>query len=302
MTRNLMMTLAMGSTLLVAACGGSNSNGPGSGPAASCPVDAAAPSSKTAPPPSGSLLTPGTLTFGSDISYPPQEFYPDGCGGKSPDGFDLDVAKAVAARMGLKFAVVDTKFDGIIPALQTKKFDALVSAMTINDDRKKVVSFIPYFVAGESFVVTSDSKQNPQEIKDLCGLKVAVEKGTVEESDAADANDAAKNGACAKKPINFKDFSFDKDTQALAALKKGTVDVHFTDSPVASYELLKNTGYKITNKAPINSAPEGIATRKDDSAMTTAITAAFAALKSDGTYQKLLTKWQVSDGDIAKAS
>jgi len=204
--------------------------------------------------------------------------------------------------MGLKFAVVDTKFDGIIPALQTKKFDAVVSAMTINDDRKKVVSFVPYFVAGESFVVTNDSKQNPQEIKDLCGLKVAVEKGTVEETDAGDANDASKNGPCAKKPINFKDFSFDKDTQALAALKKGTVDVHFTDSPVASYELLKNSGFKITNKAPINSAPEGIATRKEDSAMTTAITAAFAALKSDGTYQKLLTKWQVTDGDIAKAS
>jgi len=87
----------MGSTLLLAGCGGGSSSGTGNS-STNCPVDAAAPSAKTAPPPSGSLLTPGTLTFGSDISYPPQEFFPDGCGGKSPDGFDLDVAKAVAAQ------------------------------------------------------------------------------------------------------------------------------------------------------------------------------------------------------------
>src|SRR5258708_38775388 len=115
--------------------------------------------------------------------------------------------------MGLKFAYGDSKFDGLIPSLTSKKYDALITAMTITDDRKKVVQFVPYFSAGESFVVTSSSTKNPQQIKDLCGLKVALEKGTLEESDATDANDAAKNGPCAKNPINFTDSDFDKDTQ-----------------------------------------------------------------------------------------
>jgi polar amino acid transport system substrate-binding protein len=291
--------MTLGGSLLLSACGGSSSSG---GAAASCPTNATAPASKTAAPPSSDLLTAGTLTVGSDVSYPPQEFYPEGCNGKDPDGFDIDLAKAIAARMGLKTVVVDTKFDGIIPALTTKKFDVLMSGMTVTDERKKAVTFIPYFSAGESFVTTSGSSKSPQTLKDLCGLKVAVEKGTTEETDATDANDASKNGVCAKNPIDFKNSDFDKDTQALAALKKGTVDVHFTDSPVASYELLKNTGFKISNKVVQATAPEGIAVRKDDAAMATAVGTAFDAIKADGTYASLLKKWKLEGGDITKPS
>jgi polar amino acid transport system substrate-binding protein len=294
-------SLFAGSVILITACGGSSSSG-GTSTTPSCPQAASNPSTKTNPPPSSDLLTPGTLTIGSDISYPPQEFFPDGCNGKDPDGFDIDVGKAMAARMGLKFAAIDQKFDGIIPGLSTKKYDVIMSAMTITDERKKVVKFVPYFVAGESFVLTSDNSKSPQELKDICGLKVAVEKGTAEESEVTDANDASKQGVCASKPIDFKNSDFDKDTQALAALRKGSVDVHFTDSPVASYELLKNTGFKISNKTVQNTAPEGIAVRADDSAMLTALTAAFDAMKTDGTYKKLLEKWQLTDGDITKAS
>ncbi len=296
-----LVSLIAGSVIFIAACGGSSSTG-GGGTAASCPTAATTPSTKTNPPPSSDLLTPGTLTFGSDISYPPQEFYPDGCGGKEADGFDIDLSKAMAARMGLKFAVIDQKFDGIIPGLSTKKYDAIISAMTISDERKKAVQFLPYFVAGESFVLTSDNSKNPQELKDLCGLKVAVEKGTAEEGEVIAANDPAKKGICASKPIDFKNSDYDKDTQSLAALKKGSVDVHFTDSPVASYELLKNTGFKISNKTIQNTAPEGIAARIDDSGMSSALTAAFDAIKTDGTYSKLLQKWKLTDGDITKAS
>jgi polar amino acid transport system substrate-binding protein len=300
LVKTRLVSLIAGSVFLITACGGSTSSS--TGPAPSCPQAATTPSTKTSPPPSSDLLTPGTLTFGSDVSYPPQEFYPDGCNGKDPDGFDIDLAKALAAHMGLKFAVTDTKFDGIIPGLTTKKYDAIVSAMTITPERKKAVQFVPYFVAGESYVVTSDSSKNPQEMKDLCGLKVAVEKGTAEESEVADANDASKKGVCATNPIDYKNSDFDKDTQSLAALKKGSVDVHFTDSPVASYELLKNTGFKISNKTVQNTAPEGLAVRGDDSAMFAAMTAAFDAAKTDGTYAKLLQKWQLTDGDITKAS
>jgi polar amino acid transport system substrate-binding protein len=298
-SKRLITSLMLGSSFLITACGGSSSS---SGSTTACPTGAATPTIKTAAPPSSELFTAGTLTFGSDVSYPPQEFYPAGCNGKDPDGFDIDIAKAIAARMGLKSVIVDTKFDGIIPALTTKKFDVLISAMTISDDRKKAVAFVPYFSAGESYVTTSDSKKSPQTLKDLCGLKVAVEKGTAEESEATDANDASKNGVCAKNPIDFKNSDFDKDTQALAALKKGTVDVHYTDSPVASYELLQNSGFKIANKVVQASAPEGLAVRKDDTAMLNAVSDAFDAVKADGTYATLLNKWKLSGGDITKVS
>jgi polar amino acid transport system substrate-binding protein len=300
MMKTRVISLVGGCIIILAACGGTSSS---SGPTAQCPQDAAKPSAKTSPPPSSDLLKAGTLTIGSDVSYPPQEFYPDGCNGKDADGFDIDVGKALAARMGLGFAFVDQPFKGIVDSLTTKKYDVIISSLTINQARKDAgVVFVPYFVAGESFVVNNSSAKSPQELKDLCGLKVAVEKGTTEVDDARDANDKAKNGVCANNPIDYKNSSFDKDTQALTALRKGTVDVHFTDSPVASYELAKNSGFKITNKVIQATAPEGIAIRKDDSAMLKAIQTAFDAMKSDGTYKKLLDKWQLGAGDITKAS
>ena len=274
--------LAAGLALAVTACGSSSGS---SGTA------------KVAPPPESDLFTAGTLTVGSDISYPPQEYF-DPAGSTNATGFDMDVAKAMAAQMGLKFTAVNTKFASIIPSLTAKKFDIIMSAMTISDERKQQVQFVPYFVAGESFVVAKGSSAHPTKLEDLCGQNVAVEKGTAEETEANDQNDAAKSGKCASNKIKLS--SFDTDTEALTQLKKGTVAIHFTDSPVAGYELSKDSTLAISG-AVIETAPEGIAVRKDDSAMLTAIQKAFKAIEDDGTYDSLLSKWGLKDGDIRKA-
>jgi polar amino acid transport system substrate-binding protein len=251
---------------------------------------------KVSPPPDSALFTAGTLTIGSDVSYPPQEFFP--VGSTTADGFDIDVGKALANEMGLNFAVVNTPFDGIIPALNSKKFDIMISAMTITDARSKVVDFIPYFVAGESFVVAKNSTLNVTKLEDLCGKKVAVESGTAELDEANGLNKAG--GACASNKI--KVVTFQKDTEALTELKKGNVDIHFTDSPVAAYEVLKDSANLKISGGIIEVAPEGIAVRKGDAAIEDPVKAAFDKMKSDGTYASLLTKWNVSDADITKSS
>jgi polar amino acid transport system substrate-binding protein len=270
--------------VLISACGSSSSGGTGSG--------------TVTPPPNSDLLTAGALTFGSDISYPPQEYY-DPPGSQTAVGFDVDLAKALAAKMGLQFAIVNHKFDSIIPDLTAKKFDAIISAMTDNADRAKTVDFVDYFTAGESFVVPKGTSLHPTKLDDLCGKTVAVEKGTAEETESQDTNDPKKQGKCASNPIKIS--SFDTDTEALVQLKKGTVVIHFTDSPVAGYELKHDSTLAISGGV-IEVAPEGIAVRKGDSAMLTAMKAAFKALQDDGTYDSLLTKWGLKDGDIRKAS
>src|ERR1700682_3811656 len=136
---------------VVAACGSSSSSTP--------------PAAKISPPPDSVLFTAGTLTIGSDVSYPPQEFFP--VGSTTATGFDIDLGKALADAMGLKYAVVNTPFDGIIPALNSKKFDIMISAMTITADRSAAVDFIPYFVAGESFVVAKKATITPTKLDDL---------------------------------------------------------------------------------------------------------------------------------------
>jgi len=274
---------ALAAVALLAACGSSPTTTPPAG------------SAKVSPPPSSELFTAGTLTIGSDVSYPPQEFFP--VGSLVADGFDIDIGKALATAMGLNFAVVNTPFDGIIPALNSKKFDIMVSAMTITDTRKTAVDFIPYFVAGESFVVAKNSTLTLTKLSDLCGHKVAAESGTAE---LDEANGLNKAGApCANNKV--KVTTFQKDTEALTELKKGNVEIHFTDSPVAAYEVLKDSANLKLSGGIIEVAPEGIALRKNDPALENPVTAAFNQIKTDGTYASILAKWNVSDGDISKA-
>lgn len=270
--------MALAAAIVLAACGSSSSGTP--------------PAAKTSPPPASELFAAGTLTIGSDVSYPPQEFFP--VGSTTASGFDIDLGKAIADQMGLKFAVVNTPFDGIIPALNSKKFDIMISAMTITDERKTSVDFIPYFIAGESFVVAKNATITPSKLEDLCGKKVAAEAGTAELDEATGLNAAGK--PCASNHVNV--VTFQKDTEALTELKKGNVDIHFTDSPVAAYEVQNDAANLKISGAIIEVAPEGIAVRKGNAAIETPVTAAFNALKSDGTYATLLKKWNVSDGDI----
>jgi polar amino acid transport system substrate-binding protein len=251
---------------------------------------------KVSPPPDSELFTAGTLTIGSDVSYPPQEFFP--VGSQTATGFDIDLGQALANEMGLKYAVINSPFVGIIPALTAKKFDILVSAMTINASRSTTVDFIPYFVAGESFVVAKNATITPTQLSDLCGKKVAAEAATAELDEANGLNKSG--GVCASNHVQVS--TFQTDTEALAQLKKGAVDIHFTDSPVAGYEVKQDPSNLKISGGIIEVAPEGIAIRKGDTAMMTQVKAAFAQMKTDGTYATLLAKWNVGDGDITKAA
>ena len=276
------LTVGLLCAMAVAACGGSSTG--------------STTKAAVTPPPDSDLLTAGTLTIGSDVSYPPQEFF-DPPGSKTPVGFDIDMGKALADKMGLKFATQNQGFTAIIDGLTSKKYDLIISAMTINDERKQKVDFVPYFVAGESFVVAKGGSKHPTKLEDLCGLNVAVEKSTAEETEVDGLN---KTGAaCAKNKVRKQ--AFDVDTEALVQLAKGAVDVHFTDSPVAGYEIKKNTNIEVSG-AVIEVAPEGVAVRKGDDAMLTAVKAAFDAMKADGTYDNLLKKWGVADGDVRKST
>jgi polar amino acid transport system substrate-binding protein len=269
---------ALLATVLLAACGGTGGGQPAG--QSNCAV-------KT---PTG-LSSSGKLTWGSDISYPPQEFFQ----ANQAVGFDVDIGGALAEKMCLKSVFVNQGFDGIIPALNAKKFDAIISAMTINDKRKEQVDFVPYFNAGEALVGKKGSSLKITDLSQLCGHTVAVEQGTAEADEIKDISSKCSSGSS----IDVKTFPV--DTEALEQLRKGSVDLHFTDSPVADYEVKKNNDLQISSDV-LETAPEGIAVRKDASSLMTAIKDAFSAIEKDGTYDKILDKWGLKDGDIRKAS
>src|SRR3990170_6440529 len=86
-------------------------------------------------------LQDGVLNVGSELAYAPFNFYQEGT--EVEDGLDIDIAKAIAAELGVEIEFLITGFDGLIPALQSAEFDILVSAMTIRPDREDQIDFVP---------------------------------------------------------------------------------------------------------------------------------------------------------------
>lgn len=235
--------------------------------------------------PPSSIASAKQLLFCSDISYPPEEFYQ----GTKPIGSDIEIGAAIAAQMGVKASFQNTGFDGIIPALQSKKCDAVISGMNDTPARRKQVDFTDYLSVGQSFMV---KKGNPEKITSIAGnagKTVSVEVGTTNADYLiAQSKILVKAG---KKPITVK--TFPKDTDAANALATGKVDAYFGDAPVVAYYVGKSPAqFQFGGKA-VNPIAVGIATRKGDP-LTAAMKKAVANIYADGTIQKILTKWKMS--------
>ena len=238
------------------------------------------------------LITPGTLTVGSDTTYPPQEYIDTTTG--QPVGFDVDLITAIAQRMGLKAKVVTTGFDTIIDSLSARRFDVVISAITINDERKKKVDFVPYLKAGESLLVQKGNPKNLKSVDDLCGLNVGVQNGTVEHSDLTIADKACKTKG--KPGINLTILQ--NQTDVVQLLVTGRVVATYQDSPLTVYYLKQHPGQFEVGGSVVNAIPEGIAIRKGDSVMLNAIQTAFNQLKADGSYHKLILKWGLTNEEL----
>jgi polar amino acid transport system substrate-binding protein len=271
--------------MLLAACGSSTTSGSGNVPTPN-------PQTPTVTPPND-LLTPGTLTVGSDTTYPPQEYIDTTTG--QPAGFDIDLITAVAQRMGLKTHVVTAAFGTIIDGVVAKRFDVVISAVTINSEREKKVDFVPYFNAGESLLVQKGNPHNIKTVSDLCGLAVGVQNGTVEQTDLQTAD---KSCTSAGKPgINMTVLQ--DQTAVVQLLATNRVVATYQDSPVTDYYIKQNPGQFEVGGSVVNAAPEGIVIRKGDTSMFNAVQSAFNSLKSDGTYKKLINKWGLTSEAIS---
>jgi polar amino acid transport system substrate-binding protein len=272
--------------LLAAAC----SSGTGSGTATSSATPSKAVSSIAAQVPA-SIKSHGTLTVAADATYAPNEFI--GSDGHTVIGMDADLAQALGQVMGLKVNMVNATFDTIIPGLASGKYDLGMSSFTDTKARQQTVDFVTYFVAGTSFYVKSSGGPNVTSLGELCGHKVAVEKGTTQQ---ADAQAQASKCASAGKPAVSVEIFNDQNAVNLA-LSAGRADVAMADSPVAAYQVKKSGGTFKLSGQPYGTAPYGIAIPKNNG-MAMPVLAAMKALIADGTYKTILTKWGVQAGAI----
>jgi polar amino acid transport system substrate-binding protein len=239
------------------------------------------------------IKSKGTLTVAADATYAPNEFVASN--GKTVIGMDPDLAKALGQMLGLKVKVVNATFDSIIPGLAAGKYDLGMSSFTDTKAREKVVDFVTYFSAGTSFYVKAQGGPTIRTLADLCGHKVAVERGTTQETDST-----AQKAKCKKagKPADTV-LSYTDQNGANLALASGRADVGMADSPVAAYQVKQSHGqFKLSGK-PYGTAPYGIAIPKK-SGMAKPVLAALKALMANGRYKAILKKWGIQSGAISK--
>ncbi|MDH6575618.1 ABC transporter substrate-binding protein [Kitasatospora sp. MAP5-34] len=279
-------------SLALTACSSSSSS---SSPSASASVKTV-----TADPSLASLVpadvkSGGKLIVATDASYAPNEFK-DASG--NIVGMDVDLAKAIAQKLGLTAEVQDAKFDSIIPGITAKKYNMSMSSFTDTKDREATVDMVTYFSAGTSTAVKAG---NPDKIDatDLCGKKVAVQTGTTQ----ADTIKSTINPACTKagKPTVPNDGDkFDLQTDVTTALISGRDQVMLADSPVIDYAVKQTNGQLQKIGSVTDTAPYGVVLPKGTD-LTKAVQGAITALMADGTYKAILEQWGVQAGAVDKS-
>ena len=237
------------------------------------------------------IKSSGKLIVGTNVPYAPNEFKDSS--GKIV-GFDVDLMDAVATVLGLKAQYTEAAFDKIIPAIQAGTYNVGMSSFTDNKEREKTVDFVTYFSAGIQWAAPAGKTVDPN---NACGLKVAVQSTTVEDTDEV----PAKSKACtsAGKPAINK-LKFDRQDDATNALVLGKVDAMSADSPVTAYAV-KQSGGKIQLAGEIfDSAPYGWPVAKG-SPLGQALQKAAQSLIDSGAYLDITKKWGVEAGAIKSA-
>jgi polar amino acid transport system substrate-binding protein len=242
--------------------------------------------------PAGALVQDGQITYCSDISAPPLTFYN---AAQAPVGAEIELGNALAAELGVRANWANTSFNGIIPALQARQCDAIISQLYIKPEREAVVDFVPYMYASNTLVVASGNTAI-NGVDDLCGTRAAAQTGTTIIGYFTDQS--AKCTAAGRPAVDIRQFT--KDSDALQQLRLGLVDCYGTTLETAAYVMGQQPDAFRLAGEPFNRIKVGIATRKDAQALHGALAEALAAVQKNGAYNAILTKWNLTGDDISQ--
>ncbi|MFD5818902.1 ABC transporter substrate-binding protein [Streptomyces sp. NPDC127038] len=248
-----------------------------------------------------SVKKAGVIKVGSDMLYPPMEFVRNG----KPVGVDPDLAEMLGRELGVRFQFGNGALDTLLTGLRAKHYDVVMSAMSDTKERQEGldpstgekigedIDFVDYFTSGASILVKKGNPEGIKSLGDLCGKKVSVQSGST-------AYDLLQSQKC-DDPIDIE--AYDTHDEAQARLKSGAVVADVADYPAVAYAAKTSGGGKDFEVVgdPIDPGPYGIAVLSSNSALRDAIQAALDAAIRDGSYGKVLDKWNVSDGAVTDA-
>ena len=205
-------------------------------------------------------------------------------------GFDIDLLNALSSAAGFEFGYVNTSFGGLLQGISSDSFDAAISAITVTDERARMVDFTePYFGSGQAVVSYLSAGQ---------GLAVRTDNTTILGPDdlteavrvGVKANTTGERFVVDQTSGNFA--RYDEANDALDALAAGEVDAVVLDTPVITHYIFQNpnAGIKLSG-GPVTEETYAIAVSKNEPELLAMLNGALAQIVSDGTYDQIFSKW-----------
>ena len=224
--------------------------------------------------------TEGVLTMATNAEFPPYEYYE----GDTVTGIDVEIAQAIAVKLGLTLQVEDMEFDSVISAVQGGKADIGMAGMTVTEERLEEVSFTESYATGvQVIIVTEDSDITSADdlFAEGANHTIGVQLATTGDLYTTEDIEAAGLGTVDR---------YNKGADAVMALKNGKVDCVVIDNEPAKAFVEANEGLKILETEYVTE-DYAIAVSKDNEALHSAVDAALQELIADGTVQSIIDKY-----------
>lgn len=225
----------------------------------------------------GTVKARGTLKVALEGTYPPFNFKDPKTGELT--GFEVEVAKLLAAKLGLKPEFTTTEWSGILAGLGAGKYDVIINQVGITDERQKAFDFSdPYTLSSAQLIVRKDEKRQFNSLEDLKGKKLGLGQGTNFEQKA-------------KSVPGIDVRTYPGAPEYLADLASGRLDAALNDSLLVGY-LLKSSNLPLKGGAPVGSIDKiGIPFQKGNPEFKAALNKALADIKKDGSFKQVSVKW-----------
>ena len=271
------MAMAVVMALGLSACGGNNSAASSS---AAGSVSGSASGSASNGDAAFTTVTPGKLTMSTNASFPPYEMVADD---GSFEGIDVEVAGAIAEKLGLELQVDDMGFDAALQAAQTGKSDMVMAGVTVTEERQAVMDFSNSYANGVQVVIVKEGSPI-QTVDDLANANmIGCQMGT---TGYIYCSDTVENGGFGEDHVT----PYDDGAAAVQALMNGQVDAVVIDNMPAQSYVAANPGLKILD-GEFTNEDYAIGVAKGNTALLDAINGALEELTADGTIQSIVDKY-----------
>jgi polar amino acid transport system substrate-binding protein len=231
----------------------------------------------------------GQIVVGINAIFPPMEY--KNPGSEELTGFDVEFAAAIGKALGVKVVFDDQKFDQLINSVVTSRVDFVISGLSDTAVRRKTLDFIDYFNSGTQGYTTKALSTSIRGLEDLAGKTLAVSAST---DYYTTMEKWSKDNLESKGKAGIKMLAVDSEATARLQMIQGRAQASAISPEVLGWLEKQNPGQFVAIGPILNPDPYGICFKKDNVQLRDAVFAAVKQLFADGTYQKLLAKWELS--------